>query len=118
MKIVRREFLHLTAGAAALLFAPYVASAQAYPSRPVKLIVPFAPGGPNDIVARLLAQKFQEALGGTFIVENLPGGGGTIGTGNAANQPSDGHTLLVANHDIILQSVIRAKVPYGCAPKT
>jgi tripartite-type tricarboxylate transporter receptor subunit TctC len=74
--------------------------------------VPYAPGGPNDIVARLLAQKLQEALGGTFVVENLPGGGSTIGTGNAANAPADGHTLLVANQDLIIQPVIRAKVPY------
>jgi tripartite-type tricarboxylate transporter receptor subunit TctC len=87
-------------------------AAQNYPSRPVKLIVPFAPGGPNDILARLLAQKLHEALGGVFVVENLPGGGGTIGAGNAANQPLDGHTLLVTNQDIIIQSVIRAKVAY------
>jgi tripartite-type tricarboxylate transporter receptor subunit TctC len=78
----------------------------------VKLIVPYAPGGPNDIVARLLAQKLSEALGGNFFVENLPGGGGTIGTGNAANSAPDGHTLLVANQDIIIQPVIRARVPY------
>src|ERR1700682_4166115 len=57
------------------------AQAQNYPSRPVKIIVPYAPGGPNDIMARILAQKLTEALGGTFVVENLPGGGSTIGTG-------------------------------------
>jgi tripartite-type tricarboxylate transporter receptor subunit TctC len=101
----------LLALVAAIVTSPQ-AAAQNYPSRPVKLIVPFAPGGPNDIVARLLAQKLHEALGGTFVVDNLPGGGGTIGTGHAANQPSDGHTLLVANQDIVIQSVIRAKVPY------
>jgi tripartite-type tricarboxylate transporter receptor subunit TctC len=89
-----------------------MAHAQNYPARPVKLIVPYAAGGPNDIVARLLAQKLQEALGGNFFVENLPGGGGTIGTGNAANAAPDGYTLLVANQDIILQPIIRAKVPY------
>lgn len=88
------------------------AVAQNYPSRPVKLIVPYAAGGPNDIMARLLAQKLQESLGGTFVVENLPGGGSTIGTGNAANAAPDGHTLLIANQDIIIQPVIRAKVPY------
>src|SRR5262249_34408039 len=88
------------------------ATAQNYPSRPVKLIVPYAPGGPNDIVARLLAQKLQEALGGQFFVENLPGGRGTVGTGNAANAAPHGHTLLVANQDIIIQPVIRARVPY------
>jgi tripartite-type tricarboxylate transporter receptor subunit TctC len=88
------------------------AVAQSYPSRPVKLIVPYAPGGPNDIIARALAQKLTEQLGGNFFVENLPGGGGTIGTGNAANATPDGHTLLVANQDIIIQPIIRAKVPY------
>jgi len=86
--------------------------AQNYPTRPVKLIVPYAAGGPNDIVARLLAQRLQEALGGSFVVENLPGGGGTIGMGNAANATPDGHTLLLANQDIILQPIIRSKVPY------
>src|SRR5262249_20728007 len=88
------------------------AGAQGYPTRPVKLIVPYAPGGPNDIMARVLAQKLTDALGGTFFVENLPGGGGTIGTGTAANAAPDGHTLLVANQDLILQPIIRSKVPY------
>jgi len=88
------------------------ALAQSYPSKPVKLVVPYAPGGPNDIIARILAQKLTESLGGTLVVENLPGGGSTIGTGNAANAPGDGHTLLVANQDLIIQPIIRAKVPY------
>jgi tripartite-type tricarboxylate transporter receptor subunit TctC len=88
------------------------AGAQSYPARPVKLIVPYAPGGPNDIMARVLAQKLGEALGGTFFVENLPGGGGTIGTGTAANAAPDGYTLLVANQDLILQPIIRSRVPY------
>ena len=88
------------------------AASQSYPSRPVKLVVPYAPGGPNDIIARVLAQKLTEQLGGNFFVENLPGGGGTIGTGNAANTAPDGYTLLVANQDIIIQPIIRAKVPY------
>jgi tripartite-type tricarboxylate transporter receptor subunit TctC len=89
------------------------ADAQSYPSsRPVKIIVPYAPGGPNDIMARILAQKLTEALGGSFIVENSAGGGGTIGTGTAANAPGDGHTLLVANQDLIVQPTIRTRVPY------
>ena len=81
-------------------------------ARPVKLVVPYAPGGPNDIIARLLAQKLAEALGGNFYVENTPGGGSTIGTGAASNAPADGHTLLVANQDIIVQPIIKARVPY------
>jgi tripartite-type tricarboxylate transporter receptor subunit TctC len=88
------------------------AQAQNYPARPVKLVVPYAPGGPNDIVARILAQKLAEALGGQFYVENTPGAGGTIGMGAAANAPGDGHTLLVANQDLIVQPIIKAKVPY------
>src|SRR5262245_5780140 len=94
-----------------LALGPQV-QAQNYPARPVKIIVPYAPGGPNDIMGRLLAQKLSEALGGNFFVENQAGGGGTIGTGAAANAPGDGHTLLVANQDLIIQPVIRAKVPY------
>ena len=118
------KFTRIAAGlmalfALAVVFGPQ-AQAQNYPARPVKLIVPYAPGGPNDIVARLLAQKLSESLGGNFFVENLPGGGSTIGTGNAANAAPDGHTLLVANQDIIIQPVIRARVPYdpfkGFAP--
>jgi tripartite-type tricarboxylate transporter receptor subunit TctC len=88
------------------------AQAQSYPTRPVRLVVPYAPGGPNDIIARLLAQKLAEALGGNFYVENLPGGGSIIGTGAAANAPADGTTLLVANQDLIVQPIIRAKVSY------
>jgi tripartite-type tricarboxylate transporter receptor subunit TctC len=88
------------------------ADAQTYPARPVKLVVPYAPGGPNDIMARLIAQKLSEALGGQFYVENSPGAGGTIGAGAVAGAPGDGHTLLVANQDVIVQPIIKNKVPY------
>jgi tripartite-type tricarboxylate transporter receptor subunit TctC len=88
------------------------ADAQSYPARPVKLVVPYAPGGPNDIMARLIAQKLSEALGGQFYVENSPGAGGTIGAGAVAGAPGDGHTLLVANQDVIVQPIIKSKVPY------
>jgi tripartite-type tricarboxylate transporter receptor subunit TctC len=88
------------------------ADAQTYPARPVKLVVPYAPGGPNDIMARLIAQKLSEALGGQFYVENSPGAGGTIGAGAVAGAPGDGHTLLVANQDVIVQPIIKSKVPY------
>jgi tripartite-type tricarboxylate transporter receptor subunit TctC len=112
MKIARSWVVALLAVIASAIAVDHRAHAQNYPSRPVKLIVPYAPGGPNDILARLIAQKLSESLGGNFFVENLPGGGGTIGTGNAANAAPDGHTLLVANQDIIIQPVIRARVPY------
>src|SRR5262245_17925699 len=86
--------------------------AQSYPSRPVKLVVPYPPGGPNDIMARLLAQKLTESLGGNFYVENQPGAGGTLATGAVANAPADGHTILIANQDLIVQPIIKSKVPY------
>ena len=104
------------AGLSALLAAGVMtarpADAQTYPARPVKLVVPYAPGGPNDIMARLIAQKLSEALGGQFYVENSPGAGGTIGAGAVAGAPGDGHTLLVANQDVIVQPIIKSKVPY------
>ena len=104
------------AGLSALLAAGVMtarpADAQNYPARPVKLVVPYAPGGPNDIMARLIAQKLSEALGGQFYVENSPGAGGTIGAGAVAGAPGDGHTLLVANQDVIVQPIIKSKVPY------
>ena len=81
MKLPRRKFLHLAAGAAALPAMPRVARAQAYPTRPVRVIVPFAPGGQVDVVARLIAQRLSEQLGQQFYVENASGGGSTIGTG-------------------------------------
>ena len=88
------------------------AIAQNYTSKPVKLVVPYPPGGPNDIIARILAQKLTEGLGGTFFVENTVGAGGTIATGQAANAAPDGTTLLVANQDLIVQPIIKTKVPY------
>jgi tripartite-type tricarboxylate transporter receptor subunit TctC len=92
--------------------ADRTAVAETYTSKPVKLVVPYAPGGPNDLVARILAQKLTERLGGSFFVENTVGAGGTIATGQAANSAADGTTILVANQDLIVQPIIKAKVPY------
>lgn len=92
--------------------ADRAAVAETYTSKPVKLVVPYAPGGPNDLVARILAQKLAEGLGGSFFVENTAGAGGTIATGQAANAAADGTTILVANQDLIVQPIIKAKVPY------
>lgn len=92
--------------------ADRTAVAETYTSKPVKLVVPYAPGGPNDLVARILAQKLTEGLGGSFFVENTVGAGGTIATGQAANSAADGTTILVANQDLIVQPIIKAKVPY------
>jgi tripartite-type tricarboxylate transporter receptor subunit TctC len=80
MKFPRRQFLHLAAGAAALSLVPRLARAQAYPSRPVRWIVPFPPGGGTDIVARLMGQWLAERLGQPFVIENRPGAGTNIGT--------------------------------------
>jgi tripartite-type tricarboxylate transporter receptor subunit TctC len=92
----RRQFLHLAAGGAALPAVSRIASAQAYPTRPVRLIVAYVPGGPTDIIARLMGQWLSDRLGQPFIIENRAGAGGNIGTEAALRAPSDGHTLLLA----------------------
>jgi tripartite-type tricarboxylate transporter receptor subunit TctC len=96
MKLPRRKFLHLAAGAAALPAVSRVARAQAYPTRPVRWIVGFAPGGGNDIIARLMGQWLSERLGQQFVIENRPGAGTNIATEVVVNAPPDGYTLLLA----------------------
>jgi tripartite-type tricarboxylate transporter receptor subunit TctC len=94
MKLARRTFLHLAAGAAALPAASRMAQAQAYPSRPVRIIVGFPPGGATDIQARLMGQWLSDRLGQQFIIENRPGASGNIGTEAVVRSPADGYTLL------------------------
>jgi tripartite-type tricarboxylate transporter receptor subunit TctC len=94
MKLPRRQFLRLTAGAAALSAASRIAAAQTYPSRPVRWIVGFAAGGGNDIVARLMGQWLSERTGQPFFIENRPGAGTNIATEVVVNAPPDGYTLL------------------------
>jgi len=94
MKIPRRRFLHLGVGAAALPAASRIVWAQPYPSRPVRMIVPAAPGGSTDILARLIGHWLSERFGKPFIVENRPGAGANIGTEAVVKAPPDGYTLL------------------------
>src|SRR5262245_2934879 len=96
MKLPRRQFLHLAAGSAALPAVARIACAQTYPTRPVHLIVPFAPAGGSDITARLIGQWLSERLGQPFVIENRPAGGGNIGTEAVVRASPDGYTLLMA----------------------
>ncbi len=96
MRLRRRQFLRLTAGAAALSGFSPVAKAQTYPSRPVRWIVGYAPGGGNDIIARLMGQWLAERTGQSFIIENRPGAGTNIATEAVVNAPPDGYTFLLA----------------------
>ena len=96
MKLPRRKFLHLAAGAAALPALSRFAWAQAYPTRPVRIIAPVAPAGATDILARLMGQWLSERLGQSFVIENRPGGGNNIGTEAVVRAPADGYTLLMA----------------------
>jgi len=104
MKIPRRTFLHLAAGAAALPAVPRVAQADTYPSRPVRIVVGFAAGGATDIQARLMGQWLSDRLGQQFIVENRGGASGNIGTEAVAKAPADGYTLL----QVVTPNVINA----------
>src|SRR6516165_8164276 len=91
----RRQFLHLAAAAAALPAVSRIAWAQTYPSRPVRIIVGFAPAGGTDIVARLIGQWLSERLGQQFVIENRPGGSGNVGVEAVVRAPADGYTLLL-----------------------
>jgi tripartite-type tricarboxylate transporter receptor subunit TctC len=95
MKLARRKFLHLAAGAAALPVLSRFARAQAYPTRPVRIIVAFPPGAGSDSTARLIGLWLTERLGQTFVVENRPGANANIATEAVAKAPPDGYTLLL-----------------------
>lgn len=97
--------------AAALLVAG-AAAAQTYPVRPIRIIVGFAPGGPTDVIARIVAQKLSESLGQQVVVDNRAGAGGNIGMGMAANATPDGYTVLVVSSALVLNPGLYAKIPY------
>jgi tripartite-type tricarboxylate transporter receptor subunit TctC len=110
----RRAFLQASgfALAAASGIAPKTVHAANYPDRPIKIIVPFAPGGPTDIMARIVATHLGEAIGGTLVVENRPGAGGNIGIGIAAHADPDGYTLLITSSAYVVNPGLYAKIPY------
>jgi len=110
LKFPRRTFLHLAAGAVALPAVSRIARAQAYPTRPVRVIVPFPPGGATDIFARLAAQKLTEHFGKQFYIENIPGATGNVGTAQAARAAPDGHTLLIAFSSYVVNPTLFAKL--------
>ncbi len=110
MTILRREFLMLTAAWVAGLTSSV--SAQSYPDRAVRLLVPYAPAGPADILARLTAQKLSEHLGKQFYVENVGGAGGNIGMGQGARAAADGYTIVVVPPNIVVNPAMYDVVPY------
>jgi len=113
MKLPRRNFLHLAACAAALPAVSRIVWAQAYPARPVRVIVPFAPAGDTDLVARLIGQWLSERLGQPFVIENRPGAGTNIGTEAVVRAPADGYTLLLASPPAAINSTLYDKLNFA-----
>jgi len=113
MKLPRRNFLHLTAGAAALPALPWFALAQAYPVGPVRIIVPYAPAGVGDITARLVGQWLLEQFGQTFVIENRPGAGANIGTEVVVHAAADGYTLLFVSPANAINATLYANLRFN-----
>jgi tripartite-type tricarboxylate transporter receptor subunit TctC len=98
--------------ALALIVMPQAAQSQGFPSKPVRIIVPYTPGSPNDVLARLLAQPLQGKLGQPVVIDNKPGGGTTIGSKTAAGAPPDGYTLLFASSALVIEPILNKQVEY------
>jgi tripartite-type tricarboxylate transporter receptor subunit TctC len=113
MKLPRRQFLHLAAGAAALPFAPHIARAQAYPARPVRIIVGFSAGGGADIIARLMGQLLSERLSQQFIIDNRTGAGSNIATETVVKAAPDGYTLLVVDASPAINATLYEKLSFS-----
>ena len=112
MDLQRRRFLFLTASGALVPFIAGIAKAQTYPARPVRVIVPFSPGGPTDIFARIVAGNLSRSLGQHFYVENQPGAGGNLGMGAGARAASDGYTVMVVSTSYVVNPSLYTKIPY------
>jgi tripartite-type tricarboxylate transporter receptor subunit TctC len=113
MKPLRRQFLHLAAGTAALPVVSRVARAQAYPSRPVRIVVGFAAGGPTDICARVMGQWLSERVGQPFVVENRPGAGSNLATEAVVRAPADGYTLLLGGIPNAINATLYDKLSFN-----
>ncbi len=113
IKLPRRTFLHLAAGAAALLTVSRIARAQTYPTRPVRIIVPYPVGGSGDILARLMGQWLSERLGQPFIVDNRPGAGTNIGTEAVVRAPPDGYTVLLVSPANAINATLYDKLNFN-----
>jgi tripartite-type tricarboxylate transporter receptor subunit TctC len=113
MKFPRRQFLHFAAGAAALPAVSRIAKAQSYPSKPVRLIVGFAAGGGQDILARLIGQALSDRLGQPFVIENRPGAGSNIATEMVVNAVPDGHTLLMVGPANAINATLYEKLNFN-----
>jgi len=112
MTLGRRQLLQLAGAAAVGIAAPRMARAQAYPTRAVRVIVPFTPGGPTDLFARLIAAKLADQMGQQFYVENVGGAGGNIGAGRAAQAAPDGYTVFVNGGNHVINPSLFHEVPY------
>ena len=113
MKLPRRNFLRLAAGAAALPAVAHIARAETYPSRPVRIVVGLAPGGANDIVARLMGQWLSERLGQPFVIENRPGAGTNIATEMVVRAPPDGYTLLFVSATSAINATLYERLNFN-----
>src|SRR5262245_9129508 len=113
VKLPRRQFLHLAAGAAVLPVASHVARAQAYPTRPVRIVVGFAAGGTQDIVGRLLAQWLSERFGQQFVIENRSGAGANIAAEAVVRAPADGYTLLLVGLSNAVNETLYEKLNFN-----
>jgi tripartite-type tricarboxylate transporter receptor subunit TctC len=113
MKLPRRQFLHLAAGAAALPAMSRIASAQTYPSRPVRLLIGFPAGGNADTIARPMGQWLSERLGQPFVIENRPGAGTNIATETVVRAPADGYTLLMVGPTQAINATLYEKLNFN-----